>query len=839
MTTTPRKTEGSSNSQQHFSLFLENILRSAEGLEQGRKNESFSSIELDQISNFFSRIAPSSEKSIDGCLLLAQQGIDSTKTEKLINSLNTTKNKSSDVKETDKSNSIHSIVRITNSIERYEETRLSDIGLDWEYKKSQKIQNNEEDEEVNSKKENFFDINFVNTSESIFPKEPHLRAQVSRDAITFANAMRTTINDAILYTPSDQNLNIFTPVIKIMRKWSHYYGENLGESTDRLSEFMNAFQYIFTHESDDQTVRIDFSEINIKEYLKIETYELLLNNALRFLQHNFRHAKYCEIFNRSPEEIHMIMDFKDDENSGNQTDEVGTNGTTAADLCAILDIDKLLRKEFSWQNVWDLIRSGLTSLITEDKVDRHKDNIKKLINAIKEPKTISPKDQKVNTDKLMTQCFEYAYLDQELKISDADLYDSMFSEIVNLKKFIISGDGLKEELLERLEKSQFDLKNNYDYDSVFDRIIFELLLLDFESCANELVQLCIKPPKDGENDDEILYDELPILVAHICLIFYNVGFYTKPYLRKIINDLVSFLPKQTMSDVALVYLALSRNMDYKDDIIEYLLSLDINIRINITSFQFISSKCINVYELVSELYKNDSENVNTIRILTTCGAFEEAVQCLNQVFVYLSLLPQKDIFILLESVSVLVNEIGDSSIELLEQSLDIGILSLCKADQVYLTERIEIIEKAEILFHSLTSISNSLASNSNSNKLRSNFNLCLSALFELINIAKVISAFEEGKGKEAIEIARKTEILPFTTDGFDRALQLLKQVNLQDSSSTVFALTNVATYLSIGIFTRDENRDELAILLKFSNFLDMSEESRSKLVEIRERVSIF
>ena len=116
-----------------FRLFLKQIKRSSEGLEQGQKIEFMSPIELDQIGIFFTRIAAKSEKSPEGCQLLAQNGIDTVRTEKLFQNLRAEENSSHQKIKGDTDHQSQSkSYRFTSSIERFQLRNLEEIVARWD-----------------------------------------------------------------------------------------------------------------------------------------------------------------------------------------------------------------------------------------------------------------------------------------------------------------------------------------------------------------------------------------------------------------------------------------------------------------------------------------------------------------------------------------------------------------------------------------------------------------------------------------------------------------------------------------------------------------------------------
>lgn len=74
-------------------LSLDNLLHEAECLERGSKGGSISAIGLNQLAKFFNQISPEQPTTLDGRVLLAQQGIDSARTETLLKDIQSEKKK--------------------------------------------------------------------------------------------------------------------------------------------------------------------------------------------------------------------------------------------------------------------------------------------------------------------------------------------------------------------------------------------------------------------------------------------------------------------------------------------------------------------------------------------------------------------------------------------------------------------------------------------------------------------------------------------------------------------------------------------------------------------------
>ena len=801
----------------HFDSFLDNMLRSAEGLEQKQKNETFSSIELEQISNFFTKIAPNSKKTTDGSLLLAQQGIDSTKTEKLINSLKKSEdedNTKANPKKKDIDKNQYHVCRMTTALERFEKRRFKNIDEKWlEIREKTYSKENENDE-----KKGFYEKYFVDTNMSIFKKDMELQKEYISGALTLANATWEAITKDLITEKNNKEkkpVYLLSSITKILNEWAIKYLN----PRDELLTLVNAFFCVFQPNNDFNNEGGNLKECFNTEYIN----KGFIENSISFLHKHFRKTKIIGDRDLDEETIKKIMDL-DNENLekefGNFNSEKGKKSDKEANLEEIFNLiysDKYRetsnkKQASSWHFIWDLILSDLTALIPLwcNKFQPNLENINILCNALKKSKNSNFDQGKPdNLSKAQTyerQCFEYAFEGEDLKIKNGDIYEDLFSFFVNLQK---DSSGFSLDSFRDAESNLISIENNY-----IESIIFKLLLLDFDSCISDLIKLCISL-------DNKSYTKLPIMVAHIVLGLYNQGLFQSPYVKLIINDFINFLPKSSMAEIILAYLAFSRSKNDSQDIIDFLLSLDLKIAIDPTYFQYIQDddNYLDIFEVIQRQVQEHPDDVNTVRILTSFGDYSTATELIKEMMPYVSILSMKDLYTLIDVEAQLINDPIDNDYDFYIETI---LTALSRIDTINITERTNLTNNAKIIFQHI---------NSESPQYNS--------ILPMIQISEMLTLFELGKNNEAMELGYNNAILPFETDKFKEAFDLLRHPMLQDSTAIGQVIAYVCMELSTNLENRDEHIEQLASILKFSNYLDLSEGVQETLIQIRERVSIF
>lgn len=835
-------------SKDQFSTFLDGILRSAEGLEQGRKNDSFSLIELDQISNFFSRISSKYEKSDDGCILLAQQGIDTEDTDRLLKSIGKQNEKKETEKNENAKNSNHdenvcSTYRLTNAIELCELKFLTEIDHNWNLIKST--------------------IKFERWSNSIFSKDPSIRIWQARDAESFANAM---------WQAMYQNSEIFIPTLAIMVAWKDYYFkyDYKFNAKNKIVDYITALDYI-TKSAKIGNEEFNFQDPNVNSNLQKPSLNILewLNvNAKLYLEHQYRFntfvlSNYCDP--KSIEQNKFIMEFQNDESFLSNIDE--------KKIKELRDKYHLISDPSNiWQSIWDLIQSGLSNLITKDLIKKNNNVLNALISMLKYQKgdkshQVEPIINKSHQeDPLINKCITYASSREDVIFNmkelykTEDLYSILFYQIINNLKAIENRQDTEANILKDLANND-ELLNSIiiDFPDPLEFPIVDIILLKFERFISDIIDLCLSQQSKSDDNKEF-FARLPVIAAHFALMFYNVGYFDNPYLKVIIDDLISILPLPKYAPVALGYIVLSRGKGNEQDVIDFLLSLDANeITLKEEMYEFAKeneSRFINIQNLLKKL-KNDEQykyEASTIKILTLFEDYENSINffinCINDGAVddnfkiqvindNLNSYDLKDISIFLEISPILIQksiiqrddmEIDEYDDTLIDTSIRCVLHALSSSDAFNVTDRIMMLKNAKMLVEYI----NQVQSKKNAHFTYDFFD----SVEPMIKIAEVITAFETGRSDKAMDIAFQTEVLPFNSHDLEKALRLLRGPGLNQSSAIGTAVENIVIYLSKTIFQYGNNTSSLKSIIEFCKYLSLRESVLENIIQIRIRLSL-
>ncbi|KAH0785171.1 hypothetical protein GPJ56_011117 [Histomonas meleagridis] len=233
---------------------LDDILHETEAIERNYKNDSSMTIGISQLSDFFKRIEKDQTSNLNGQFLLAQQGIDSAKTERVI-------------KEMEESlRSEQSEPNLMQSKEAIQSTKIPRTALEL-FERSTR---NELDDEWDSITQDLMNMaentipNYKIPSSHFFPTQGSLYSSYSEEAVIFARNVQST--------PLPTAPEILERSIQSLDEYSKLHPLS-GNNQVKLDYFI-ALRYIL------QNVIDDLSDLSLKTHL-------MIIGSLDFLHHQF------------------------------------------------------------------------------------------------------------------------------------------------------------------------------------------------------------------------------------------------------------------------------------------------------------------------------------------------------------------------------------------------------------------------------------------------------------------------------------------------------------------------------------------------------------------------
>lgn len=528
---------------------LEKLLRAAESLERGRKNDSFASIELDQIGHFYSRIAQNDQESLHGRLLLAQQGIDSERTEKLISAFKVSK-KSRSMMTPFKSKKIEPPNRPQTALEQFEYLRQQDINEKWR--------------KIASKRNP--------SSHNYFPTDPAVLAKLAERGKVYAKTMRSRQDSFYDAQKLIKSTSLAHQRYCQGANDDPYYLDDFFEALKLLLYFAGTETKLAQQLEDDESANGEFTlkqnmiqqSINFLQWQYLNRYigqnllQYLVDENERMLLHQLTDYDYIESLNelaKNQEEYDQrIVDYlKLFEMYFEYCDPVNKN--------------------IGWAYIWLSIRTGLYYHLGRElnaKLSRKERETLERIIKLEDPTNsdadkshkISTKDQYVEeikknyirvnatTEEMKFRQFSFAYLLRQA-VSDDPIMENVEGYIFcHLFPLLLNENTVDYSMLDELQQTL----RQQQFDDWISPLLSELCL-DFDHCGNELLRS----------------NKFPIESVHTLLILHRCGLYTSTYLADIVEEFVRLLP-DTFIETSIDYLCFANN---KDKVLKYMLGIDV------------------------------------------------------------------------------------------------------------------------------------------------------------------------------------------------------------------------------------------------------------------------
>lgn len=511
---------------------LDSLLREAECLQRGRKNDTFSSIGLRQISHFFSAIAPEDQSSIEGRLLLAQQGIDCAKMEEIIKTIGNKSNNKEANQYSTKSKNPDFRHRPLSAIEQFQRIRQKEMERKWR----------EATETIISEISNTYSTKCEDTFEKLFPVDAKNMLDLSERAITFIECLTQPDIGELPFSSTSQILSQSIKAIEQMKK--------PGDETYKMRfDFFSALSNILNKESlkDKTTLKELMTDSDILHEM--------VRGSLDFLYTQFREINF--------------------ECNGPITKE---------------DIDRYVAKAFPdvqapWPQIWVAIRAGLINLVF-DICNEHPAQTR-LFTPLFESYVIKKEEPtpeirvSVIADYMPTLISEKFKLHVYSYTVGCELPQAQNAVLLTVEDYIFS-------VLSPLRFNNSHIGSNDDYGSLND--VQTIVLEEASKLFSEgnlrfvypmLLALCLQ--FDACVDNLLTAKVFPIEVVHILLAFKSCGLWDNPILPSIVEEFVNLLPL-SYTHQSIIYLAFAGD---SNKLIKYLMNLDIGShQIDLTGLEY-------------------------------------------------------------------------------------------------------------------------------------------------------------------------------------------------------------------------------------------------------------
>ena len=620
---------------------LDTLLHEAECLERGSRGDTISSISLGQIDFFFNKISSDFQSTLDGRLLLAQQGIDAARIENLLQEMQNQAKPSekTDSFSTEQSKGIKKKYRPLNSLENFERIKFEKI----EKSRNKYFQQISEFLKLKSADVN----NSIDNSFKLFPNDITKFDEISKEALVFAT--RLTIRPDNTFDSFNQMIDDSLDALNQIN--------NQGDPTHQLRiDFFTALKYILCQK---ELEKYDLSNL----YNSPSILNCMIRGSLKFLSHQF-----------------LIKNFPNLEN------------TTADEIEAYV-ASNYPNVQPPWPQIWFSLRGGLFKLAKyfiqkyDYETSELSENFDEWVvkNMRPPPEVLShviiETHPITDFDAFKSACYIFIFgqeIQQPPNSVLKNIEDFIFIMISPLRfnkkeKEAFDDYSTLNEIQNLIieEGSKIFDKGNYKY--VFSMIL--AIVFKFDECAKLLLQNCL----------------FPIDVVHILMILKKSNLWNDPSISIAINEFVRFLPLSE-SSMIIQYLAFSEN---PKDLIDFLLLLDVNADIDINPDCDIGKKAI---EIIKK--ENDSNPIsfNTLHILTLVGDYMSACKVLFDLCSNDSNLSLNEAIKVIHIIINLINNLRSINTDSIivhnvqKCGLHFSLISLTKGDQLTQNNRKQLLE---------------------------------------------------------------------------------------------------------------------------------------------------
>ncbi|OHT07284.1 hypothetical protein TRFO_24624 [Tritrichomonas foetus] len=760
---------------------LDDLLHEAECLERGSKGDSVSSIGIAQMASFFNKFSANDKTTLDGRLLLAQQGIDAAKTEIML------KDMQAELKPAELSTSICAETRTKQkyiplrAIEQFERLKQQQINTEREFFLSQ-LDSCLNNEQISQKP--------LDSEYKLFPTDKTQNGALSEYAQVFAN-LQTELGSS-----SFESVDV---IIKQSIEALNRIADPSDKSYQVRLDFFKALQSILCSENLDNSNlsnSIDSPEI-LRE---------MVRGSLRFLTEQFRNIHFPN------------------------GDETSMNEIDAYVLSHFPNVQP------PWPHIWISIRAGLISLAQQfiTKFNKETKEFAKFFKAFVFDESSEPNidfNLNININSHPSDEFEsfkalcYMYtIGQEIQqpptlvVKNAE--DFIFSTLAPLRYSnsnigSLEDYGTLNEIQTLVVEEATKIFNQGNFKFVCSMLL--ALILKFDTCA-----------------DQLLNNKLfPIEVVHILMIFKKCGLWNSPSLPFIINEFVQFLPN-SMAPQIVDYLAFAEN---QKNLIDFLLSLDIrHYSINLESDG--KGPKATAAQLISQEIESDVYSIKSLHLLVLCLDYSTAYN----VFISMSSnissfsLPDSSKAILICSILLArlkgINNTEQATLIALQNAgLKISLHSLSRADDLTQSERIDLLENVQRFLSE--SIINEFSDNFTKDSI--NFDTVkIDTVKRVSHCLSLLVHFDSGRSDLAVsESRRKGHIIPFDESEINESVEWMNKNMLP--SSTIVGATAIR-FISFYLDNIQRNKEKITALFDFCRRIQtLSDDTNSKIMTLYDR----